>query len=248
MAGYIFSARGEGDGGSSPLRKPREAAPDVAGQSRAFEKLAADYGFSFYLVARFPHGDKSDFLSNHVLSNWPEDLRRRYAAADVFRCSSLVARLKETILPVFSNCCVFSKGEANQNANGLTAVFSQAGLRDTLSFSAHDMRLRHHIIAFSGVKPTITEQEKMELFFRALALLENHVRQETVLDGPRERLTGREIECLRWSAAGKSSEEIAIILEISSHTVASYLKAAMRKLDSVNRMQAIARACRYRLL
>lgn len=248
MAGYNFSARGEGGVGSAPLRKPREATTGLPSQAQAFEKLAAEYGFSFYLVAGFPQGDKSDFLGNHVLSNWPEDLRRRYAAADVFRCSYLVTRLKETILPVFSNCCVFSKGEANQNANGLTAVFSQAGLRDTLSFSVHDTRLRHHIIAFSGIKAMLSEQEKMELFFRALGLLENHVRQEAALDGPRERLTGREIECLRWSAAGKSSEEIAIILEISAHTVASYLKAAMRKLDSVNRMQAIARACRYRLL
>jgi DNA-binding CsgD family transcriptional regulator len=30
--------------------------------------------------------------------------------------------------------------------------------------------------------------------------------------------------------------------------VVGYLKSAMRKLDSVNRMQAVARAFRYRLL
>ncbi|WP_376766654.1 hypothetical protein [Rhizobium leguminosarum] len=29
---------------------------------------------------------------------------------------------------------------------------------------------------------------------------------------------------------------MAIILDLSSHTVAGYLKSAMRKLDSVNRM------------
>jgi DNA-binding CsgD family transcriptional regulator len=81
-----------------------------------------------------------------------------------------------------------------------------------------------------------------------MELLDKVSRNGNLEDGPSETLTRREIECLRWSAAGKSSDEIAIILDLSSHTVAGYLKSAMRKLDSVNRMQAVARAFRYRLL
>ncbi len=88
----------------------------------------------------------------------------------------------------------------------------------------------------------------MELVYSSMQILERFVRESDDGDKPAERLSRREIECLRWSAAGKSSEEIAIILDLSSHTVASYLKSAMRKLDSVNRMQAVARAFRYRLL
>ena len=70
---------------------------------------------------------------------------------------------------------------------------------------------------------------------------------ETTASG-REKLSAREIECLRWAAAGKSSEEIAIILGISVYTVSSYFKTATRKLDAVNRMQAIARAMRMQLI
>ncbi len=47
-------------------------------------------------------------------------------------------------------------------------------------------------------------------------------------------LSAREVECLRWAAAGKSSDEIAIILDISAYTVSSYFKSAARKLDAVN--------------
>ncbi|WP_310296009.1 helix-turn-helix transcriptional regulator [Rhizobium sp. BE258] len=54
----------------------------------------------------------------------------------------------------------------------------------------------------------------------------------------------REIECLGWAAAGKSSFETAAILRISAHTVNGYMKSAMRKMDVVNRMQAVAKACR----
>jgi len=61
-------------------------------------------------------------------------------------------------------------------------------------------------------------------------------------------LSGRELDCLGWSAAGKSSEEIAVILALSTHTVNEYLKAAMRKLNAVSRTQAVAIACRLRLI
>ncbi|MEZ2131091.1 MULTISPECIES: helix-turn-helix transcriptional regulator [unclassified Sinorhizobium] len=86
------------------------------------------------------------------------------------------------------------------------------------------------------------------MFYRSMEILDGLAQQSGEKDGPSESLSRREIECLRWSAAGKSSEEIAIILDLSAHTVAGYLKSAMRKLDSVNRMQAVARAYRFRLL
>ncbi|MGO4133626.1 helix-turn-helix transcriptional regulator [Rhizobium brockwellii] len=93
-----------------------------------------------------------------------------------------------------------------------------------------------------------TREQAMALLSGCMELLDKVSRGGGVEDGRLETLTRREIECLRWSAAGKNSDEIAIILDLSSHTVAGYLRSAMRKLDSVNRMQAVARAFRYRLL
>lgn len=53
-------------------------------------------------------------------------------------------------------------------------------------------------------------------------------------------LSGRELECLRWSAAGKTSEEIAIILGVAHETVRVYFKRALRKLNASSRAQAVA--------
>ncbi|MEN0000102.1 MAG: helix-turn-helix transcriptional regulator [Pseudomonadota bacterium] len=55
-------------------------------------------------------------------------------------------------------------------------------------------------------------------------------------------LSPRMVECLRWTALGKTSEEIAMILELSSHTVNNYMSAATQKLNAVNRVQAVAYA------
>jgi LuxR family transcriptional regulator, quorum-sensing system regulator BjaR1 len=58
-------------------------------------------------------------------------------------------------------------------------------------------------------------------------------------------LNRREIECLHWSAEGKSSSEISTIINLSEHTVNHYLIACCKKLDAVNRVQAVAKAMRH---
>lgn len=62
------------------------------------------------------------------------------------------------------------------------------------------------------------------------------------------RMTLRERECLRWCAEGKTSEEIGIILSLSTHTVNNYLIGVTRKLNAVNRTHAITLALRQGLL
>lgn len=60
-------------------------------------------------------------------------------------------------------------------------------------------------------------------------------------------LSPREFECLRWTAEGKTYSEIAIILDLSEHTVRSYLKVARLKLNSVSLAQTIAKASKLGL-
>jgi DNA-binding CsgD family transcriptional regulator len=59
-----------------------------------------------------------------------------------------------------------------------------------------------------------------------------------------EALSEREIACLQLAGDGKISDEIAEKLGLSVHTVNAYLGSATIKLDSVNRIQAIAKAIR----
>ncbi len=61
-------------------------------------------------------------------------------------------------------------------------------------------------------------------------------------------LSTREIECLRWAAAGKTTEEVALILGISPETVRVYFKRALRKLGANTRVQAVTRAYEVNLL
>jgi DNA-binding CsgD family transcriptional regulator len=56
------------------------------------------------------------------------------------------------------------------------------------------------------------------------------------------RLTAREVEVLKWTGDGKSSQDIADILILSRNTVEYHVKNAVHKLGVANKTAAVVRA------
>ena len=85
-----------------------------------------------------------------------------------------------------------------------------------------------------------------------LQMLAHHVHQNFLLrhnivfEDP--RLSKRETEVLEWASNGKSVEDIAVILDISKHTVKSHLEICRYKLGGLNTAHAIARALQRNLI
>lgn len=65
---------------------------------------------------------------------------------------------------------------------------------------------------------------------------------------PVPQLGSREIECLHWTALGKNSKDIAMILGLSDHTTSSYLKSARFKLGCATVSAASVRATQLCLI
>jgi LuxR family transcriptional regulator, quorum-sensing system regulator CinR len=85
----------------------------------------------------------------------------------------------------------------------------------------------------------------------ALVLIANRVHRRVisqVFGEDRPNLTTRELACLSWIARGKSTNEIAVILDISPHTAKDYLKSSRYKLDAVTSAQAVSNAVKLGLL
>lgn len=59
---------------------------------------------------------------------------------------------------------------------------------------------------------------------------------------PAKPLTPRERDVLTWAARGKTSAEIGMILNLSERTINFHCDNAMRRLDVINRTQAVAKA------
>ncbi|MBN9081550.1 MAG: hypothetical protein BGP04_11605 [Rhizobiales bacterium 62-17] len=63
----------------------------------------------------------------------------------------------------------------------------------------------------------------------------------TPVADPQAVLTHRELECIRWVAAGKTDLEIASIMDLSQTTVKTHVDQVRRKLGAKTRSQAVAR-------
>jgi DNA-binding CsgD family transcriptional regulator len=68
--------------------------------------------------------------------------------------------------------------------------------------------------------------------------------------GPSDALivSSRELDCLKWVAAGKSAWEASVILGISERTVRFHLNSAREKLDCATTTQAVAKAVAQQLI
>ncbi|MBD9373387.1 autoinducer binding domain-containing protein [Rhizobium sp. ARZ01] len=210
-------------------------------------RCANHFGLSYFLVARFPEAEKQSFSERLLVSNWPAELVRAYDELGVFHASRLVADVAATKRPVHGDQDLLAP-KAKGPDSGVAELAVRHDLTRSIAFLLHSTSGEPFIVVFSGKQAPHELDDVAALYFGAVQLFE--CLEQTFASGPasREKLSSREIECLRWAAAGKSSDEIAIILGISAYTVSSYFKTATKKLGAVNRMQAIASAMRLKLI
>lgn len=83
---------------------------------------------------------------------------------------------------------------------------------------------------------------------RAFALFAEVARLRPPAASRLPAMSKREIECLRLTANGFTSEEIAGALGLSVHTANQYLTSSAHKLNAVNRIHAVAKALRAGLI
>lgn len=212
-------------------------------------QCASHFRFSHFLVSRFPANEQQRFAERLLVSNWPTDLVRKYDAMNIFHVSRLAIDTGMTKLPVQGDSALLASADwESAQAREAIALAESYGLAATTAFLLHSTTSDPYLMVFSGKRTPLARPELTELHFTALQLFECLEKTFVAVTAGREKLSSREVECLRWAAAGKSSDEIAIILGISVYTVSSYFKSVTRKLQAVNRMQAIAIALRLRLI
>lgn len=211
-------------------------------------QCAAQFDFSHFMIARVPSAEQHRFSERLVLSSWPAKLVREYDVSGVFQRSLLVERLRHTKLPLFSSTASLMAEVSGLSGGQVATVIAGERMENTFAALFHTTYGEAFIVTLLGGRKEPESLEAAELYFILLRLFDKLEKTFDAGASPRERLSMRETECLRWAAAGKSSDEIAIILGISVYTVSSYFKTATKKLDSVNRMQAIARAMRLKLI
>jgi DNA-binding CsgD family transcriptional regulator len=104
----------------------------------------------------------------------------------------------------------------------------------------------------SGMAAEDWEQKKKALLreFQVLAsYFHQHILRIYGHDASNQILvSARELDCLKWVAAGKTAWEASVILGISERTVRFHLNAAREKLNCLTTTQAVAKAVSQQLI
>lgn len=99
-------------------------------------------------------------------------------------------------------------------------------------------------VLFSASQPGSIDQDALMRGQMKCCYALSQVPQLLAAAATHDPLSDRERECLFWVSEGKTTDEVALILGVSSNTVNSYITHAIQKFSASNRAMAIATAIR----
>ncbi|MDA4847279.1 helix-turn-helix transcriptional regulator [Hoeflea poritis] len=223
---------------------------DVSALNTSFDvfkflrKTTEGFGLRYFSVLALPGDASGSFTSHSIINNWPPDMIKTYDRLDVINLSSVASAIRRQVTPVVWHIDDVLTDDISEALAAAMKAFREKGFVRGVNFPVHDFRSLRGSVGFAGDRPPLENRELLELsmisihIFDRLSRLTHHGEDEA------SPLSDRELECLRWTAAGKTSSEISTILSLSEHTVNHYLISATKKLDAVNRTQAVAKSIR----
>ncbi len=104
------------------------------------------------------------------------------------------------------------------------------------------------LAVFFGPDIALEPHSLFDIHARCFSLFEAVMRLRPGSAAKIPAISKRELECLKLTANGYTSDEIARLLSLSVHTANQYLSNTTQKLNAVNRMHAVAKALRLGLI
>jgi LuxR family transcriptional regulator, quorum-sensing system regulator BjaR1 len=209
------------------------------------------FGFENFSIAGLPLPGES--IDPYIMAcGWPDEWAARYRDQNYVHVDPVIRQVRRANRP-------FMWADAPLNTNDVAAkkVLNEAtefGLVEGFAVPIYTTHGFQAIVTFGAQELELNTSEQAALHLVAIyahqairSLLPNNGKENTdwKLDKP---LSLREIECMKWTAAGKTAYEISVITGISDRTVEHYIASSMRKLNATNRAQAVAEALRFRVI
>ncbi|MBL4661389.1 MAG: autoinducer binding domain-containing protein [Alcanivoracaceae bacterium] len=197
-------------------------------------------------------------LGNFVISSYPIRFVKKYVEAGfVANCIGL-AKAGKSFMP-FNYIQYLEKQANNQAAVWQLRLFRINNIHHAWLIPLNEVQTVKGVTLYMQGKNEVKDQFNSTkpivqlistYFYESLISFDPSTDQMKMLKNDRTYtlLSHREIECLSWSAQGKTSEIIGKILSISENTVRFHMKNIFRKLDVSSRPQAISKATNLNLL
>jgi DNA-binding CsgD family transcriptional regulator len=215
---------------------------------RFLKKITASFRARAFIVFRVPDATIHALQSVSVVTSWPSEMLNRYDAEGLLQVSPLVQRIRTSSVPFQFDVTKPTERRLDGKTERAIELFETYNMQRGAFFPVSDPTGDRGGVGFAGDREPLTTDEMLQLH-----MVSTHVFERLYQIGRHdhragEDLTQREIDCLNWTAAGKTSVEISDILSLSEHTINHYLNRATKKLNTVNRTQAVARALRMGII
>ncbi|HRE60971.1 MAG TPA: LuxR family transcriptional regulator [Micropepsaceae bacterium] len=225
------------DGFASAL----EACSDLQAVAALFGETLQPLHFSASACGAFlPSGTGP--VPHFYFQNWPKGWMELYQERNFVAVDYGVAEARRRIEPFTWNEAKAERKLSRAEIE-LWDVVNEWGWHDGYSVPIHGPGGYFAIVTMASTFTRIPQELRLTL--RMLALLTHdrcrRLAGKRLVGDLASPLTARELECLRWVAAGKTDNEIGLIMGLSPNTVKTHLDVARRKLDAANRSQAVAR-------
>lgn len=161
----------------------------------------------------------------------------------------------------FKNDQIFSRIQAGEEVIKTSEDFAfTAEINQKLGKDPKDKAFRHlfskmnketniaNIIIFTNYKEEGAEKFEALAGYLNANLMSSYVRITSVSDKKIAKLSERELSVLTWLKHGKTSWEVATILDITENTVNFHIKNIKSKLNATNRQHAVAIAIAKNLI
>ena len=204
------------------------------------------FGFDYFCFNTFP-SERQRFEDVTIAVQVPMEWLRLYNERDYVRIDPSIRYCKQMVRPFRTSdapydaerepqVIPFLKGSADfALTNGFW--FPIPGKRGTIAG-----------VWMGGPRAEVVDRDLPLLHLIALSAFELLRRLRRAPSRVHIALTPREREVLLWAAQGKSAWETGEILGIAKRTVDEHVQTASRKLNAVNRAQAVVAALRERLI
>jgi len=221
--------------------------PGVDGLRSTFASAIGKLGFDTFVYGGMHIPQLGDDATPYILTTFPDSWQRRYFEREYHLSDPVITESLHRVTPMKWNH-LRHRREFTHNEAIIMDEAREHGLVHGFTIPVHGHAAEFGLISLVS-NETEREFDKLVTAYghqvHLMAIYLHGAIQEALLSQrpPQlsSKLTNREVECLVWTAQGKTSWEISLILGISMSTVNFHLKNTMRKLGVYSKTHAVAK-------
>ena len=211
------------------------------------EKSLGLFGFENFILTGLPNPHQR--AEQMVLARkWPRGWFEIYIKENYVAVDPVVRLCRNSINP-FEWCEAPYNRDTEPRALEVMNRAADFRMSNGFCIPIHGLTGYEACVSLGGVNLDLSSRTKPAIHLMGMYAFERIRQLIAPADQSRfDRLTSREREVLTWTALGKTSSEIAEILELSKRTVDEYSIRAARKLRALNKTHAVVKALQQRLI